>query len=145
MNRHSITIPYSEIQKDQLDAKDKELVEEAFKASENAYAPFSQFKVGAAVRLHTGEVLTGSNQENASFPAGICAERSVIAYTHANHPSAKIRAIAVTASPCGICRQVLLESEKRAGSPIRIFVMKDDRVLVFESVKDLLPFGFDSF
>ena len=76
MNRHSITIPYSEIQKDQLDAKDKELVEAAFKASENAYAPFSQFKVGAAVRLHTGEVLTGSNQENASFPAGICAERS---------------------------------------------------------------------
>ncbi|MFA5497534.1 MAG: cytidine deaminase [Bacteroidales bacterium] len=145
MKKHSITIPYSEIKTDRLSTKDSELVQAALEAANNAYAPFSGFKVGAAVRLHTGEILTGNNQENASFPAGICAERSVIAYTHANHPSAKIQEIAVTASPCGICRQVLLESEKRAGSPIRVLLIHKDKILFFDSVKDLLPFGFDSF
>ncbi|NLA15374.1 MAG: cytidine deaminase [Bacteroidales bacterium] len=145
MNRHSLNIDYIQSPKDHLDRTDALLVVKATEAAQNAYAPYSQFKVGAAVLLDNGHILTGSNQENASFPAGICAERSVIAYTHANYPTSKISAVAITASPCGICRQVLLESEKRAGSPIRVLLINENEVHIFKSVKDLIPFGFDSF
>lgn len=145
MNRHSLTIHYSEIPQKLLTPADATLVARALEAAQDAYAPFSKFGVGAAVLLDDGQIFTGNNQENAAFPAGICAERSVIAYIHANYPLLKIRTIAITASPCGICRQVLLESEKRAGPPIRVLLINKEVVLEFKSVKDLLPFGFDSF
>lgn len=145
MNRSTLTIDYTETTKDQLGSEDIELLEKAVKAAGSAYAPYSQFRVGAAVRLDNGQVLCGNNQENASFPAGICAERSVVFYAHANFPANRILAIAITASPCGICRQVLLDSEKRGGIPIRVLLGAGDQVRIFNSIKDLLPFGFDSF
>lgn len=144
MNRSTLTIDYTETTKDQLGSEDIELLEKAVKAAGSAYAPYSQFRVGAAVRLDNGQVLCGNNQENASFPAGICAERSVVFYAHANFPTNRILAIAITASPCGICRQVLLDSEKRGGIPIRVLLGAGDQVRIFNSIKDLLPFGFDS-
>ncbi|HHV02944.1 MAG: cytidine deaminase [Bacteroidales bacterium] len=145
MNRSTFTIDYTITDKDHLDPADALLMDKALKAAGNAYAPYSGFSVGAAVRLENGEILTGNNQENASFPAGICAERSVIFYAHANFPQSRILSIAITASPCGICRQVLLESEKRAGIPIRVLLANGNEIRIFSSVKDLLPFGFDSF
>lgn len=145
MNRSTLTIDYTETSKNNLGPEDIELLEQAVKAAESAYAPYSQFRVGAAVRLDNGHVLCGNNQENASFPAGICAERSVVFYAHANFPANRILTIAITASPCGVCRQVLLESEKRGGVPIRVLLAAGEQVLIFKSVKDLLPFGFDSF
>ncbi|MFA5444380.1 MAG: cytidine deaminase [Bacteroidales bacterium] len=145
MNRSTLKIDYSETVKESLDREDSELVEQAFAAAQNAYSPYSNFRVGAAIRLDNGMILQGNNQENASFPAGICAERTAIFYAHANFPESKIRAIAVTASPCGVCRQVLLESEKRAGAPIRMILANGNKIFIFNSVKDLLPFGFDSF
>ncbi|MDD2538106.1 MAG: cytidine deaminase [Bacteroidales bacterium] len=145
MKRSSLTIRFSQTAKDKLEPADAQLMEQAVEAARNAYAPYSQFHVGAAVRLVTGEVLKGNNQENASFPAGICAERSVVYYAHANYPGSAIDTIAVTASPCGVCRQVLLESEKRKKSPIRVLLASGNEVRIFDSVKDLLPFGFDSF
>lgn len=145
MNRSTLKIDYTETVKENLDREDSELIEIAFQAAHNAYSPYSNFKVGAAVRLDNGMILQGNNQENASFPAGICAERAAIFYAHANFPESKIRTIAITASPCGICRQALLESEKRAGAPVRIILANGDKVFIFKSVKDLLPFGFDSF
>ncbi len=144
MNRSTLKIDYIETVKEKLDPADSELADMAFQAAQNAYSPYSGFRVGAAVRLDNGMILQGNNQENASFPAGICAERAVVFYAHANFPQAKIRAIAVTASPCGVCRQVLLESEKRAGASVRLILANGDKFLLFKSVKDLLPFGFDS-
>ncbi|HOO69396.1 MAG TPA: cytidine deaminase [Bacteroidales bacterium] len=145
MNRSTLRIDYTETVKEKLDREDSELIEMAFKAADKAYSPYSNFRVGAAIRLDNGMILQGNNQENASFPAGICAERAVIFYAHANFPESKIRAIAVTASPCGVCRQVLLESEKRAGAPIRMILANGNKIFIFNSIKDLLPFGFDSF
>ena len=145
MNRSILTIDYTETTKDLLDPLDAELMDKAARAADGAYAPYSRFLVGAALRLENGQVICGNNQENASFPAGICAERTAVFYAHANFPETQIRAIAITASPCGICRQVLLESEKRAGVPIRVLLAAGDKVRIFQSVKDLLPFGFDSF
>jgi len=91
MNRHSLTIHYSEIPQKLLTPADATLVARALEAAQDAYAPFSKFGVGAAVLLDDGQIFTGNNQENAAFPAGICAERSVIAYIHANYPLLKIR------------------------------------------------------
>ncbi|HPV88007.1 MAG TPA: cytidine deaminase [Bacteroidales bacterium] len=145
MNRSTFTIEYNVTTRDRLNPADAELMEKAIQAAGNAYAPYSKFRVGAAIRLKNGRILTGNNQENASFPAGICAERAVVFYAHANYPESTIRSIAVTASPCGVCRQVLLESEKRAGVPIRVLLANGNEVRIFNSVKDLLPFGFDSF
>lgn len=145
MNRSTFTIEYNVTTRDRLNPADAELMEKAIQAAGKAYAPYSKFRVGAAIRLENGRILTGNNQENASFPAGICAERVVVFYAHANYPESTIRSIAVTASPCGVCRQVLLESEKRAGVPIRVLLANGNEVRIFNSVKDLLPFGFDSF
>lgn len=145
MNRSTFTIEYNVTTRDRLNPADAELMEKAIQAAGKAYAPYSKFRVGAAIRLENGRILTGNNQENASFPAGICAERAVVFYAHANYPESTIRSIAVTASPCGVCRQVLLESEKRAGVPIRVLLANGNEVRIFNSVKDLLPFGFDSF
>jgi cytidine deaminase len=108
MNRSTLRIDYTETVKEKLDREDSELIDMAFQAAHNAYSPYSNFKVGAAVRLDSGMILQGNNQENASFPAGICAERA-------------------------------------AGTPVRIILANEDKVFIFKSVKDLLPFGFDSF
>jgi len=156
MCQKSISISYKEYFRNEgLDLKDKELLDKAKIASEGAYAPYSNFNVGAAVRLSNGEIIAASNQENAAYPSGLCAERVAIFYAHAKFPDASVESIAVTASvgghicetptyPCGACRQVLAESEMRSGSPIRVIVGGEKFTQVMESISALLPFTFDN-
>ena len=156
MCQKSISISYKEYFRNEgLELKDKELLDRAKKASEGAYAPYSNFNVGAAVRLSNGEIIAASNQENAAYPSGLCAERVAIFYAHAKFPDASVESIAVTASvgghicetptyPCGACRQVRAESEMRSGSPIRVIVGGEKFTQVMESISALLPFTFDN-
>ena len=137
-----------------LPAEDRELVERAVEAAAGAYAPYSRFHVGAAVRLADGRVVCGNNQENVAYPSGLCAERTAIFAASAQYPEQRdYAAIAIVgvdekgkwceASPCGACRQVLAEYEQRQGHPLRVVCYVDkDCVRVFQSVADLLPFGF---
>lgn len=130
------------------------LMDEAIEARKKAYAPYSKFKVGAAILLENGKVVTGSNQENASYPSGLCAERTAIYYAGAKYPKSKILKMAVTASsqnqetskpipPCGACRQAISEYEVKQNSPIEIYFMgKTGEVLKSESLANLLPFVF---
>ncbi len=138
----------------ELAADDKHLLEQARKASENAYAPYSRFQVGAAVKLANGEVITANNQENAAYPSGLCAERIALFYAHSRFPDIAVEAIAITAkgnkgiieeplSPCGACRQVMAESEKNSNQPMRVIMQgQTGPVMIAESMKVLLPFSF---
>jgi cytidine deaminase len=150
-----LTIQFHELESWKLlDASDQELVAKAYDVSQNAYAPYSAFHVGASIRMLNGEVLTGSNQENIAYPSGLCAERVVLFYAGSQFPNSKIETICVVAkgellpfdkilSPCGACRQVMLESEIRQMDAMRvILVSQNEKTLVFNTVKDLLPFAF---
>ena len=131
-------------------------MEQAIEAREKSYSPYSQFKVGAAILLDNGEVVTGSNQENASYPAGLCAERTAIFYAGAKYPKAKILKMALTARsenhqmevptpPCGSCRQAIAEYEVKQEQPIEIFFMGEKgKVVKSNSISDLLPLIFDN-
>jgi cytidine deaminase len=137
-----------------LAESDLQLVDLAYQAMDLAYAPYSEFKVGAAVRLSNGHMLKGNNQENIAYPSGLCAERVVLFYAGANYPNESIESICIVAkgdlmpsefllSPCGSCRQVMLESENRQENKIRVIIVNQDkRTMILHSVKDLLPFGF---
>jgi len=139
----------------ELPYQDAALLKQAEKAKKTAYAPYSKFSVGAALLLENEEVVLGSNQENASFPAGLCAEGSALFNAGANFPNEKILAIAVIASsevhelnrpaaPCGICRQSISEYENKQKSPIRIIMSAETGpVYVSDSISNLLPLGFD--
>ena len=135
-------------------ADDKQLLKEAEIAQKGAHAPYSRFSVGAALLLEDDTIIHGSNQENASFPLGLCAERTALSAKTSLAPKKKVRAIAIKvksdlkeitqpAAPCGICRQVLLETELVQGCDIRIILQGEKgTVLIFNSIKDLLPFYF---
>ena len=137
-----------------LPEQEQRLVDKAYEAMENAYAPYSEFKVGACALMDDGSFILGNNQENAAFPSGICAERVALFYAGANFPNKKVLTLCIVAkgelmpasqllSPCGGCRQVMLESENRQKQPIRvILVNQDGRTMVLVSVIQLLPFGF---
>jgi len=139
-----------------LSVEDQELVDKAHEAIESAYAPYSNFKVGASVRLDNDTIITGSNQENAAYPSGLCAERVALFYIGSNFPKQSIQTICIVAkgdlipddkllSPCGACRQVMLESENRQNNKIRVIIVnRDHRTMIVSSVIDLLPFGFGS-
>jgi len=141
---------------EELSPKEKELCEQAILAKENAYAPYSNFQVGSALLLEDGTIITGSNQENAVYPSGLCAERVAIFTAGNQAPKLAIKAIAVAtcaeekenefpAFPCGSCRQVLQEQEKRHNSNIKILVISHhNKVYVIDSVKDILPFSFSN-
>ncbi len=132
----------------------QELMNLAVNARDKAYAPYSQFQVGAAILLKNGKIITGSNQENASYPSGLCAERTAIYYAGAKHPEQKIKSIAITASgihkdnlepvpPCGACRQAIAEYEQKQKSPIKVYFMgKTGQVKMVESLLSLLPLAF---
>lgn len=132
------------------------LMEQAAEAREKSYSPYSKFKVGAAILLNNGEVVTGSNQENASYPAGLCAERTAIFYAGAKYPGVKILKMALTARsenhqvevptpPCGSCRQAIAEYEVKQEQPIEIYFMGEKgKVVKAESISDLLPLIFDN-
>lgn len=134
---------------------EKNLIDAAKQTTFNAYAPYSEFRVGAALLLENGEIITGNNQENAAYPSGLCAERTAVFYANAQFPDQKIEAIAIAAhyngdftsdliSPCGSCRQVLLEVESRYKSPVKIFMYrKNNDVYMAESMSSLMPLSFD--
>lgn len=137
-----------------LNKNDAELLHKAREATNHAYAPYSNFFVGAAARLKDETIITGANQENASFPVGICAERVLLAAISSQHPSTTIETIAVSydnrngesnkpITPCGVCRQTLFEYEQRQQQPIRLILGgMEGEVYVIEKASLLLPLGF---
>jgi cytidine deaminase len=137
-----------------LPKEDRELLALAAKAARNAYAPYSRFKVGAALRMEHGELVLGSNQENASFPAGTCAERTALHAALTVMPNGAVESMAIVVpqvkgsrpvTPCGICRQALVEQERRQQGPIRLLmgIVKGPVIETF-GVETLLPLSFDS-
>jgi cytidine deaminase len=150
----NISYSYMEYESpEELDIQDQELIIAAKEAARLAYAPYSKFMVGAAIRLESGRIVHGSNVENAAFPSGICAERTVIACTVSNYPDDKPAAMAIAAmsdegvpaesvSPCGNCRQVIAEEEVRSGKQIRIILSGRNKIQVMESISPLLPLQF---
>lgn len=138
----------------ELDGNECDMIEKAYSMCEKAYAPYSNFHVGATVLLSNGELISGNNQENLAYPSGLCAERVALFFAGANFPKEKVEKIVIVAkgdlvpfdkllSPCGSCRQVMLESENRQDKPIRIIlVSQNGRTIIFNSVIDLLPFAF---
>lgn len=140
----------------ELSEEYKIITAKAKEATKRSYSPYSKFCVGAALLLENGEILTGANQENAAFTAGTCAERSVLFYAGANYPGVAIKRIAIAAytkgdfvvnpvSPCGHCRQAILEYETISHQPIEIVLCGKDEVYVLKSIKDLLPLSFVDF
>ncbi len=137
-----------------LSESDQVLVSAANAALSRAYAPYSKFRVGASILLQSGIIIEGNNQENIAYPSGLCAERVALFYAGANHPNDPILKICIVAqgdltstdsyvSPCGPCRQVMLESASRQTEPIEVLlVQKSGEVLLLDSVQNLLPFGF---
>tara|TARA_R110000868_G_scaffold56488_12_gene174870 strand:- start:23474 stop:23956 length:483 start_codon:yes stop_codon:yes gene_type:complete len=131
------------------------LMDKAKEARSKAYAPYSNFYVGAALLLDNNEIITGSNQENASYPSGLCAERTAIFYASSQYPKAKIVKMAITAGskknktttpipPCGACRQAIAEYEVKQETPIEIYFMGETgKIAKSDSLANLLPFVFD--
>lgn len=156
MKDESIEIKYRISTIDELNVDDRLLVLAAKKATYSSYSPYSHFRVGVAVLLTNGEVIKGSNQENAAFGAGTCAERCAMFYANAAYPEEFITCIAIAArgtdgtfienpiSPCGICRQALLEAEIRAGKHIKVLMSGAHEVIIIDSLSQLLPFQFDA-
>jgi cytidine deaminase len=151
---NNISFSYTEYEKtDELDSSDRELIIDARAASINAYAPYSKFQVGAAVRLDNDLIISGSNIENAAFPSGICAERSALSNSISNYPENKPVALAIAArtkdgltddfpSPCGNCRQVIAEEELRTGNKIRIILSGKNKTVIIDGINNLLPLQF---
>lgn len=142
---------------DECGEVERKLIESAREACLKAYAPYSNYSVGAAILFTDGSILVGNNQENAAYPSGTCAERTALFYAHSQNPNMEIEAIAVTAytngeyvqevcTPCGACRQVMSEFQDKNPKPIRVLMCNKDTVYELGSVKDLLPlsFGFNS-
>ena len=153
MKTINLNIAIKHCQLDELSVADRELIEQAMKATDNAYAEYSHFYVGAALRLANGRIVIGANQENAAFPSGLCAERTAVFSAQANFPDQSIEALALVArndngltdnpvTPCGACRQVLLGVEERYGLPMRILMYGKSGVYSVGSAKDLLPLSF---
>lgn len=139
----------------ELDIQDQELMNLAVEARKQAYAPYSNFNVGAAILLDNNEIVIGSNQENAAYPSGMCAERVAIYSVGSKYPKKTILKLAISASssvkevtqpaaPCGACRQAIAEYEVNQNTPIEIFFMGEKGAIIkVNSLKDLLPLGFD--
>lgn len=153
MKNIQLEINMQHMQLEELNTDDRELVEAAIKATDNSYAKYSNFRVGAALRLGDGRVVIGANQENAVFPLGLCAERTAIFAAQAQYPDQPVTSLSIAArnedglvkspvTPCGSCRQVILEIEERYKQPIRILLYGTDGVLVVNTVRDLLPLCF---
>ena len=140
---------------DELNDELKVLFNEAKLVRESAYSEYSKFSVGAAVLLENGKILCGSNQENASYPSGLCAERTVLFYANSTYPDIKIKAIAIVAgsidkinenpvAPCGSCRQVISEFQTKQNSDIELYFMGEKGEIIYtDSINNLLPFKFD--
>ena len=156
MTSKEIKIAYQEYDSTaQLNPSDRELAEAAIEATAGSYAPYSKFNVGAAVRLDSGLIIKGSNQENAAYPSGICAERTALFYASASRPDIAMSALAIAAvqngelcktpvTPCGACRQVMSQYQLKSGRPMTILLVGAEKIWKFSKVDDLLPLMFDS-
>lgn len=154
MKKSILEIPIVVYDYDELPEMYRMAVDEAKKATASAYADYSKFNVGAAVLLENNEIITGSNQENAAYPSGLCAERVAMFYANSKFPEVAPKLIAIAAftngdfltkpiTPCGACRQVLLESETRYGTDIEVLLYGKNGIYKIRSVKDLLPLSFN--
>jgi cytidine deaminase len=155
MQQKDLLISYFELDSaDELSADDHQLLNMAADALKSAYVPYSHYKVGSAVMLENGVIITGSNQENMAFPSGLCAERVALFSAASQHPGITIRSIAITAqskdfpvnepvSPCGACRQAMIEYETNQGKPIKLILgCETGKTILITKVGDLLPLSF---
>lgn len=154
MKINELKICYKVRSHSELSQEELSLLKSATEAATKAYAPYSHFMVGAAVKLANGEILSGCNQENAAFPSGLCAERVTVFYANAKYPDIAVETLLITVldeageyrknpvPPCGACRQVLTETEFRQKQPMRVLLVGKDEVLEFASASDLLPLIF---
>ena len=155
MNKQAFSFNYEVYNSiEDLKEEDAMLLRKAREVTSDAYAPYSNFHVGAIARLENGETVTGSNQENASFPVGLCAERVLLSTSSSLFPKVPINTIAISydningqsnhpISPCGICRQSLLEYEARVNQPIRLILGgMEGKVYIIEKASMLLPLSF---
>lgn len=156
MKTKTLHIDFQEAsQIDELNPDDNKLLRMAAEASISAYAPYSHFHVGAAVLLENGEIIIGNNQENAAYPSSLCAERVALFAASSKYPKTAIKAIAISAqselteinepvTPCGACRQVMIEFEKLAQNPIKVIMQgQTGNILISNSVENLIPLSFD--
>jgi len=157
MKEHTLKITYQIFNKpSKLSKSDRLLLKHAKKALKHSWSPYSNFKVGAAILLKNGQILEGSNQENAAYPMCLCAERTALAAAASQFPKSAVQCIAITvknpeslikspAAPCGACRQVMCETEGKHQQTMRVILRGEKGpIYVFESAKELLPFGFDA-
>ncbi len=155
MRTEQFVCPYTVYDRiDEMDFRDAELLRHAHEATDAAYAPYSQFHVGAAVRMANGAVVTGCNIENAAYPSGLCAERVALFAAQAKFPDVPVEALAVVAhsetktlaepvSPCGACRQVMVEVEQRSKCRLRVLCQGETGpVMAFDGIESLMPFVF---
>lgn len=155
MRKERFICPYTVYDSiDELEPQDAELLRKAHEATQNAYAPYSKFSVGAAVRMANGEIVTGNNIENAAYPSGLCAERVAIFGAMAKFPNVAIEALAITAhsssklitepvAPCGACRQVMVEAEQVSKCPLHVMCQGETGpIMVFDGIESLMPFIF---
>lgn len=151
----TITAVIKVYQYDELNEADQALMKTAIDATSRSYAPYSRFSVGAAALLKNGTIVSGTNQENAAYPSGLCAERTTLFYANSQYPDQPVTTLAIAAKtekdfiatpipPCGACRQVILETEKRYKHPIRILLYGKDCIYEIKSIGDLLPLSFDA-
>lgn len=157
MEQKTIQSTFLVCQKEELSQEEQQLIDAAIEATSRSYAPYSHFHVGAAIQLKNGVVIMGCNQENAAFPAGICAERSAIFAAGAQYPDQPIMMLAITArnskgelldepaSPCGTCRQVIIETETRFKQPVRILLYGKKYTYVMDGIRQLMPLSFTEF
>jgi len=157
MKKQSLTIEYSSFQSiKNLDNENQKLIEKCKEAIKKAYSPYSKFSVGAALLLDDGTIIEGNNQENVAYPSGLCAERVALFYASAKYPNKIVKKIAISAkknhssqktpivSPCGACRQVMVETEIKQKEPITIILFGEEgNGIIFESINSLMPFAFD--
>ena len=154
MKELTITAVLNVYKFEELIEADRTLLQAAMDATKRSYAPYSKFSVGAAARLNNDVIVTGTNQENAAYPSGLCAERTTLFYANSQYPDQAVATLAVAARterdfldapipPCGACRQVILETEKRFNQPMRILLYGKEEVYEVKSIRDLLPLSFD--
>ena len=156
MAEKHLDITYQEFSSvEEMTPEDQALVAAALEAQKGSYSPYSDFQVGAALLLANGVVVKGANQENIAYPSGLCAERTAMFWAGANYPDVPMEVLAIAgadhgvlcespASPCGACRQVMAEYQKKYQHPIKIILVGSKRIRKFSRVEDLLPFIFDS-
>ncbi|MDR2139265.1 MAG: cytidine deaminase [Tannerella sp.] len=153
MNTRSVEITIRTFRTEELSGEEKQWMDAAVAAARQAYAPYSGFRVGAVAVLADGTLVTGNNQENIASPSGMCAERVALFSAHARYPEAPVKALAVAAvrgdrivpsiAPCGSCRQVLQETERRQRHPVRILLCGCEEVRCVDSAASLLPLSFE--